>query len=124
MNDDIRSPHAISARTPRPKSSRAATATVRATALNRPGYAHMYGNGIHVRVGDHVIAGQHIADVGSDGKSTGPHLLFEIRLKGRSADPASWLSRSQDPRDVALPAGGCSTTVSGSTSAPEFHVLP
>ncbi|MEU0265177.1 M23 family metallopeptidase [Nocardioides sp. NPDC006303] len=68
--------------------------TIRGREVNS-GYAHMYGNGIHVRVGDAVTAGQHIADVGSDGKSTGPHLHFEIRLDGRSTDPTNWLNDSR-----------------------------
>lgn len=59
------------------------------------GYAHMYGNGIHVRVGDHVTAGQHIADVGDDGKSFGAHLHFEIRLDGHSTHPTSWLTGAE-----------------------------
>lgn len=88
------------------------------------GYAHMYGNGVHVRVGDHVTTGQHIADVGSDGKSTGPHLHFEIRLNGRSTDPSSWLKGSQDLPHAATSAGGCATTTAGPRSAPGSHVLP
>lgn len=59
------------------------------------GYAHMYAEGIHVREGDVVVAGQHIADVGADGKATGPHLHFEIRHDGTYAsaiDPAPWLA--------------------------------
>lgn len=60
------------------------------------GYAHMYGNGIHVRVGDRVSAGQHIGNVGSDGKSTGPHLHFEIRVAGRTTDPTPWVNGTDD----------------------------
>lgn len=59
------------------------------------GYAHMYDNGIHVRVGDHVTAGQHIADVGNDGKSFGAHLHFEIRLNGHSTNPTRWLTGAE-----------------------------
>jgi murein DD-endopeptidase MepM/ murein hydrolase activator NlpD len=87
------------------------------------GYAHMYGNGIHVRVGDRVAAGQHVADVGSDGKSTGPHLHFEIRLNGRSTDPTNWLDDSQDLPDAATSATECATTMPVPDSAPDSHAL-
>lgn len=49
---------------------------------------------IYVKVGDLVTAGQHIADVGSEGHSTGPHLHFEIRPGGTQAtavDSDAWL---------------------------------
>ena len=56
------------------------------------GYAHMYANGIQVHPGDRVTAGQHIADVGSAGHSTGPHLHFGVRNQaGQWIDPAPWL---------------------------------
>src|SRR5690606_37102241 len=58
-------------------------------------YAHSWENGIHVAVGDRVRAGQHIADVGSSGMSTGPHLHFEVRVGGTNGDytdPATWLN--------------------------------
>ncbi len=49
---------------------------------------------IYVQVGNLVTAGQHIADVGSEGHSTGPHLHFEIRPGGTHAtavDSDAWL---------------------------------
>ena len=49
---------------------------------------------LYVRVGDLVTAGQHIADVGTQGHSTGPHLHFEIRPGGTRAtavDSDAWL---------------------------------
>ncbi|MFT4123712.1 MAG: M23 family metallopeptidase [Microbacteriaceae bacterium] len=58
-------------------------------------YAHMWETGIHVVEGQTVTAGQHIGDVGSSGKSTGPHLHLEIRPGGRGAeavDADAWLT--------------------------------
>jgi murein DD-endopeptidase MepM/ murein hydrolase activator NlpD len=49
---------------------------------------------LYVKPGDLVTAGQHIADVGSEGHSTGPHLHFEIRPGGTNAtaiDSDTWL---------------------------------
>ncbi|WP_068273882.1 M23 family metallopeptidase [Aldersonia kunmingensis] len=60
-------------------------------------YGHMYPDGVLVHTGDTVRAGQHIANVGSNGESTGPHLHFEVwpggRLSGGHAiDPGPWLA--------------------------------
>ena len=52
-------------------------------------YGHL--SKISVQEGDAVKAGQKIGEVGSTGFSTGPHLHFEIRDKGMSADPAAYL---------------------------------
>ena len=59
-------------------------------------YLHMYEDGIHVKVGDTVTAGQMIAGVGNTGRSSGSHLHFEVRTKDDSADestvePWGWL---------------------------------
>ncbi len=50
-------------------------------------YAHC--NNLYVKQGDIVVQGQEIAEVGSTGKSTGPHLHFEIRYQERKVDPES-----------------------------------
>ncbi len=48
-------------------------------------YAHC--NQLYVKQGEHVSQGQEIAEVGSTGNSTGPHLHFEIRYQERIIDP-------------------------------------
>ena len=48
-------------------------------------YAHC--NSLYVKQGDKVVQGQEIAEVGSTGNSTGPHLHFEIRLNEQTIDP-------------------------------------
>lgn len=85
-------------------------------------YAHSWEDGIHVQPGDTVRAGQHIADVGSSGMSTGPHLHFEVRdggTDGEYIDPAKWLNDhdAADLDEADVPPAGqeeCETE----TSAP------
>ncbi|MBK6916428.1 MAG: peptidoglycan DD-metalloendopeptidase family protein [Deltaproteobacteria bacterium] len=54
-------------------------------------YAH--ASKLYVREGDAVDVGETIADVGSTGQSTGPHLHFEVRDGGRTLDPHAYLER-------------------------------
>lgn len=75
-------------------------------------YAHMYDTGIHVKVGDSVAAGQHIGDVGSAGKSTGPHLHLEIHPGGQgqpAVDALDWLTehRAAGIGDAEVSLAGC-----------------
>ncbi len=61
-------------------------------------YAHTDRN--FVSVGDQVGRGQVIAEVGSSGNASGPHLHFEIRQRRRALDPRSYLpgiSRASAP---------------------------
>ncbi|TAG03620.1 MAG: M23 family metallopeptidase [Betaproteobacteria bacterium] len=53
-------------------------------------YAH--ASELFVKEGDLVVRGQRIAKVGSTGRSTGPHLHFEVRLNGAPQNPARFLS--------------------------------
>ena len=53
-------------------------------------YAH--GSELLVKEGDLVVRGQRIARVGSTGRSTGPHLHFEVRLNGVAQNPGRFLA--------------------------------
>lgn len=60
-------------------------------------YAHNKEN--HVQEGQWIQAGEQIAAVGSTGRSTGPHLHFEVRRNGRHLDPEEFigLTREEGP---------------------------
>lgn len=68
-------------------------------------YGHMRADGLHVKAGDEVEAGQHIADMASEGFSTGSHLHFGVYPGGWAAgagvDPKPWLDRlrAQSPEE-------------------------
>lgn len=55
-------------------------------------YAHNREN--LVKAGDTVKQGDVIALMGSTGRSTGPHVHFEVYKNGRSVDPASYIRRT------------------------------
>ncbi|TAK85617.1 MAG: M23 family peptidase [Betaproteobacteria bacterium] len=60
-------------------------------------YAH--SSKLFVKEGDIVQRGRKIAEVGSTGRSTGPHLHFEVRYRGAAQNPMKFLmSNTQSAR--------------------------
>lgn len=57
-------------------------------------YAHL--NRISVRVGQRVSQGERIGDMGNTGRSTGPHLHYEVRVNGRAVDPMSFIKAAEN----------------------------
>ncbi len=86
-------------------------------------YRHMWETGIHVATGETVTAGQHIGDVGSSGRSTGPHLHLEIRPGGQDQEPVdadAWLTDHQATGvgDSQVPQSGCAAGLDAAVPAP------
>lgn len=57
-------------------------------------YAHM--SRISVKVGEHVEPGSVIGKVGSSGRSTGPHLHYEVRKSGEAVNPLRFIKAGRN----------------------------
>lgn len=68
-------------------------------------YAHLAE--AHVAVGDQVRRGQVLGTVGRSGRTTGPHLHYEVRFGTEPLDPVCYLARDEGPGMApALTTGG------------------
>jgi murein DD-endopeptidase MepM/ murein hydrolase activator NlpD len=63
-------------------------------------YAHL--RRFLVKPGDVVVAGQAIGRMGATGRTTGPHLHFEVRLDGRPVDPVMAMTIARLRRESPL----------------------
>ncbi|MFU7527140.1 M23 family metallopeptidase [Qipengyuania sp. ASV99] len=73
-------------------------------------YAHL--SRIDVVAGQSIDAGATLGGLGSTGRSTGPHLHFEVRLNGRAINPRPFLETAPD---VLKEARGSAATRSAAT---------
>ena len=65
-----------------------------------------------VAVGDHVETGETIARLGNTGRSTGPHLHFEVRINNRAVNPRPFLETAPDVLKEARGTGSLGTPAS------------
>jgi murein DD-endopeptidase MepM/ murein hydrolase activator NlpD len=74
-------------------------------------YAHT--SKVLVKAGDIVKRGQPIAEVGTTGRSTGPHLHFEVMVEGVHQDPAKFLAAGEAESQASLLDGALASTSVG-----------
>ena len=110
----------------------AAAAGVVMTASYHPGYGNMveiehdsktitryaHASKLLVKQGDIVRLGQKIALVGSTGRSTGPHLHFEVRVGGIAKNPAEFLAKNGLPRPGPSTVAALNGILAENTSKP------
>lgn len=81
------------------------------------GYQTLYGHNskVLVKVGQRVRRGDVIAHIGNTGRSTGPHLHYEVRLNGVPVNPESFSDQSYPFFGLGIPGAFLQATYSGTT---------
>lgn len=62
-------------------------------------YGHL--SKLNVRQGQHVVRGDKIGEIGSTGKSTGPHLHYEVRYKDEPQNPVNYYFMDLSPEQYS-----------------------
>ncbi|WP_281884540.1 M23 family metallopeptidase [Paenibacillus sp. YYML68] len=62
---------------------------------------YMHLNSVSVRKGQRVDKGDIIGKLGTTGRSTGPHLHYEVLLGGKSTDPAPYFPKNREKKETA-----------------------
>jgi murein DD-endopeptidase MepM/ murein hydrolase activator NlpD len=57
-------------------------------------YGHL--SQIGVKVGQKISRGAKIGDMGNSGRSTGTHLHYEVRLRGKAVNPMTFIKAARD----------------------------
>jgi hypothetical protein len=86
-------------------------------------YAH--ASKIFVKKGDLIKRGQKIAEVGTTGRSTGPHLHFEVLVRGVQQDPQKFLSAGRSLTAVQqVAAAAANTAATMAPARPQVNPAP
>ena len=83
-------------------------------------YAH--ASRLHVKPGDIVKKGQKIAEVGSTGRSTGPHLHFEVHVKGQPQNPSRFLAQQREGSPFGIVEAKSKSKPKAAAAAPQAKV--
>lgn len=82
-------------------------------------FAHMVKNSFKKRAGQVVAEGEVIGLIGNTGASTGPHLHWEVRVKGKFVDPIAWMDKGHE---VKLPSNFKAWTKNNNNGTVSVHI--